>query len=162
LADRPPPLALPLLTSWICLITPLLGSNLSRRPHFGHIRSAAEPLESLEIFRATFARCPPYGCVFLLAIVPRMPTMADTKAYFVIMCLAGVTAVGAAGEIAKVSQVFQPGARYDDQIKSPTSSPFDASAPQCWWVPWARSRTSTTYSIPPAGWRRRIRRILSD
>jgi hypothetical protein len=41
-----------------------------------------------------------------------MPMMAD-NAYFVIMCLAGVTAVGAAGEIAKVSQVFQPGARLD-------------------------------------------------
>ena len=35
---------------------------------------------------------------------------SSDKAYFVSRCLVGVTAVGAFGEIANVSQVFHPGA----------------------------------------------------
>src|SRR5258706_16249657 len=48
---------------------------------------------------------------FLVSNRSAHPDHGGYKAYFVIMCLAGVTAVGAAGEIAKGSQGFQPGAR---------------------------------------------------
>src|SRR5258706_15401745 len=110
MADRPPPLALPLLTSWIGLITPLLGSTLYRRRYSSRIRFTVKSLESLEIFRATFARCLPHGSIFFVSNRSAHGNHGGYKAYFAIMCLAGVTAVGAVGEIAKVSQGFQPGA----------------------------------------------------
>src|SRR5258705_10830925 len=41
-----------LLASWICLITPLLGSKPYRRRYSDHICFAVEPLESLKIIHA--------------------------------------------------------------------------------------------------------------
>jgi len=41
----------------------------------------------------------------------RPSLIANYNRYFVIMCLGGALGVGAAGEIAKVSQTFQPSGR---------------------------------------------------
>src|SRR5258707_11178977 len=67
------------------------------------------------------------------------------KAYFVTRCLVGVTAVGAAGEIANVNHVLQPGARlaaskspYALRPRKPCTSPSGKIYPICGPTPRTR------------------------